>query len=452
MRPLHRRTFLRGAGGVAVALPFLDAMAGGPKAAEAPPRFLVFFSANGTIEDKWNPVGTEDDFLLDDPSDPGRILSPLEAYKEQLLVLRGIDAASRDSGPGGNGHDMGMGHMLTCADLVVGPSGVGEFSHLPDGSAGGPSIDQVIADEIGGDTAFRSLEFGVRALLDTARQVTSRMCYRGPFEVLPPENDPASAFDALFTDLGADPGELAQLRARRHSVLDRVTDDFNQLNAKVGASDRIKLDAHLSAIREIEQSLDAEAGALIGCAEPEIMGMGDPLSNDNFPAVGRQQMDLMSMALACDLTRVSSLQWSTAQSGIRFSWLGQSNSHHGTSHEADNDPAAAAELVEINRWYAEQFAYLLGKLEEQQEGEGTLLDNTVVLWCNEQGNGDRHTKEEIPYVLAGNHQGRIRTGRYMQYGEATHNDLYITIANALGVDINTFGNPAFVNGPLGGIL
>ncbi len=456
LKPLHRRTVLRGAGGVAVSLPFLDAMRRPARAGGGtpPPRFVVFFSANGTIQDRWEPMGTVNDFTLDVPGDPGRILAPLESWKDQLLILNGVDAESRTSGPGGNGHDMGMGHMLTCEDLVVGPSGVGEFSHLPDGSAGGPSIDQVIADQIGTDTAYRSIELGVRALLDSARQVTSRMCYRGPFEVLPPENDPAAAFAAFFSDVGADPQDVVDLRRKRHSVLDSVKEDFDQLNAKLGGTDKQKLEAHLDAIRAVETAIDAEGGqGLAGCADPGDPMAGDPNANDNYPAVGQAQMDLLAMALTCDLTRVGSLQWSTAQSGIRFSWLGQSSNHHSLSHEADNDANAASQLTAINNWYAQQFAYLLGKLAEQDEGDGTLLDNTIVMWCNEQGNGDVHSRTEIPYVIAGNHAGRLDTGRYVSVqGTATHNDLYIALANALGVELTTFGNPNFVNGPMSGIL
>ncbi|MCA9651586.1 MAG: DUF1552 domain-containing protein [Myxococcales bacterium] len=453
MKPLSRRTVLRGAGGIAVALPFLEAMVGRTRTIHAaegdpPPRFIVFFSANGTIEERWRPVGTQQDFLLDDPSDPGRILAPLEAFKDRLIVLDGLDMQSRNYGPGGNGHDLGMGHMLTATDLVVGPSGVGEFSHLPDGSAGGPSIDQVVANTIGSETAFRSIEFGVKAQLDLARQITSRMCYRAPFEVLPPENDPRAAFDSFFLQLGADPSELAALRTRRHSVLDRVKEDFAALDAKLGGNDRLKLEAHLQAIREVEQSLDAEGGPLPGCTLPGEPGALDPLANDNYPEVGRLQMDLMTMALTCDITRVSSLQWSTAQSGVRFSWLGQSNSHHSLSHEADNDPASRAQLTAINNWYAEQFAYLLGKLAAQPELDGSLLDNTVVLWVNEQGNGDTHSKTEIPFVLAGNYAGQLDTGRWLQYTDRSHNDLYVALLNLFGNDALSFGNPQVNGGPL----
>lgn len=454
MNPLSRRSFLRGAGGIAIGLPLLEAMLGRRShAAEGgpPPRFVVVFSANGTIEERWRPVGTEQDFVLDDPSDPDRILAPLEPFKDRLLVLGGLDMLSRNHGPGGNGHDMGMGHMLTGTDLVVGPSGVGEFSHLPDGSAGGESIDQAIANTIGQDTAFRSIEFGVRSTLDLNRQITSRMCYRGPFEVLPPENDPRAAFESFFVQLGADPAEVARLRAHRHSVLDRVKDDFDRLNAKLGGNDRQKLEQHLDAIREVEQSLDAVGGPLDGCEIPDEPGGLDPMSNDNYPTIGRLQMDLLAMALTCDITRVSSLQWSTAQSSVRFTWLGQSASHHSLSHEADNDPSARAQLTQINHWYAEQYAYLLGRLAAQPELDGSLLDNTVVLWVNEQGNGDTHDKDEIPFVLAGNYDGQLRTGRWVQYQQRAHNDLYVALLNMFGDDRTSFGNEQVNGGALGNL-
>jgi len=158
------------------------------------------------------------------------------------------------------------------------------------------------------------------------------------------------------------------------------------------------------------------------------------------------------MALTCDITRVSSLQWSTGQSGVRFTWLGQDVSHHSLSHEADNDPAARSQLVAINNWYAEQFAYLLGKLQAQSEGDGTLLDSTIVLWVNEQGNGDTHSRTEIPFVVAGNYAGALNTGRYLEFDDVSHNDLYIALAQAVGLsDVTSFGNPEVVTGPLPGL-
>ncbi len=453
IKPLSRRTFLRGAGGVAIGLPLLEAMvpsasAGGKEGPRK--RFVVMFSANGTIEEAFRPQGGVNDFSFTHPGGEQHILEPLEAIRDDILVLWGLDMQSRGlGGPGGNGHDMGMGHMLTCQQLLVGPSGIGEFSHLPDGSAGGISIDQEIANAIGNETPFRSIEFGVRALLDLQRQVTSRMCYRAPFEVLPPENDPAAAFEALFTDLAADPVELAALRARRGSVLDKVADDFNRLNARVGSGDRMKLEAHLDAIRELEQGLYAEGGPLEACAVPgQPMGL-DPNSNDQYPEVGRAQMDLLTMALTCDLTRVASLQWSTAQSGIRHSWLGHSSNHHSLSHEADSDPTARRQLVEINHWYAQQFVYLVEAMKAVPEGDGTMLDNTVILWVNEQGNGDTHSSSDVPFVLAGSGGGYLNTGRSLVIDGRAHNDLYVSMLHAMGqTDVTTFGIPELCEGPL----
>lgn len=453
-KALSRRTVLRGAGGVAIALPMLEAMlprttrAGGT--AGFPSRFVVVFSPNGTIAERWTPVGTPAQYSFVDPAAPEvtRILAPLEPHKADLVVLEGLAMRSRDHGPGGNGHDMGMGHMLTATVLQEGPSGQGEFSHLPDGTAGGPSIDQAIADVIAGTTPYRSLEFGVDSYLDLARQVTSRMCYRGPFEVLPPENDPRAAFDRLFLELDADPAEVAALRAKRRSVLDKVMDDFDRLNGRLGGSDRAKLEAHLDAVRELEVSLAGDHGLLAGCGIPPVPEALDIGANDNFPALGRAQMDLMVMALACDLTRVASLQWSVAQSGVRFSWLGVGEGHHGMSHEADDDPAIREQLVAINHWYGEQFAYLVAAMKQVDEIDGTLLDHSGVLWVNEQGNGDVHSPDDIPFVLAGSASGAIETGRWLQLGGRAHNDLYVSLLRAYGADVETFGLAEVCAGPL----
>jgi hypothetical protein len=455
MRTLSRRTVLRGAGGIAIALPLLEAML--PRRSHAfgsegfPNRFVVFFSPNGTIADRWRPLGTADDYSFVDTAnpDPPRILAPLEPHKADLLVLEGIDMQSRSHGPGGNGHDMGMGHMLTANVLVEGPSGYAEFSHLPDGSVAGPSIDQAIAETIAGTTPYRSLEFGVDSYLDLARQVTSRMCYRGPFEVLPPENDPLANFDRLFLELDADEAEVAALRAKRRSVLDKVGDDFDKLNVKLGGTDRMKLEAHLDAIRELETALENQHGLLPGCIQPTQPGEIDFESNDNFPIVGKAQMDLLVMALSCDLTRVASLQWSVAQSPVRFTWLGIDSDHHGMSHEADDDAGIREQLVAINHWYAEQFAYLVDKMKQVDELDGTLLDHSIAMWVNEQGNGDVHSKEEIPFVLAGRASGAIQPGRWLSYQDRAHNDLYVSLLRAFGqADATTFGLAEVCAGPL----
>jgi hypothetical protein len=449
MKGLDRRSVLRGAGGITLALPFLNATAARARTRHHPfpTRFIVFFTANGTIHANWRPTGGETDFKF------GSILQPIDPWRRKLIVLDGIAAKTRKFGPGGNGHDKGMGHMLTAQKLLVGPSGIGEFSHLPDGSAGGASIDQEIARRIGRGTRFPSLELGVRSRLDTKRQLTSRMCYRGPFQVVPPENDPAEAFRNLFAGVDrSKSGALARLRRDRRSVLDLVADDLRALGPGLDAEDRHKLESHLAGVREIERTLTAPPAHTHACRLPEIPEALDPWANDNYPAIGKLQMDLMAMALACDLTRVASLQWSTAQSGVRFSWLGQSQDHHGLSHMADDTDEARQQLTAIDHWYAEQFAYLLGRLSEVREGDETLLDHTVVMWCNEQGNGDRHTETDIPYLLAGSGNGALRTGRYLRFDRAAHNDLYVSMLHATGCDdVTSFGLREVCTGPLPGL-
>ncbi len=451
-KPINRRTLLRGAGGIALALPFLEAMeakAGG----ERPPRFIVFFSGNGTIPGRWEPVGSGTDYVLDDPSDPGRHLAPLEPWKDDLIVLDGIDQLSRLSPDGlqANLHDMGMAHMLTGAG-IAGSYEEGNFGHLLEATAGGPSIDQVIADSIGGDTPFRSVQLGIRALLDPARPLTSRMIYRAPFEVLVPENDPRAAFDTLFAGANGTPADLAELRARRQSVLDKVKDDFDKLNARLGSADRIKLEGHLDAIREVETTLDS--GEVLGdCTIPNAPEISSPTAGANFPIVGKVQMELLALAMACDLTRVGSLQWHAAQGYTLFSWVNAVAGHHDLSHEYPHQQNHRESFEAVARWYAEQYAYLLQLLADQDDGGSRLLDNTVVLWCNECGEGNEHSLRGVPYVVGGNYNNNFASGRALRFTEDTpHNDLYVSIANGLGVDINTFGDPNFSTGPLPGVL
>jgi hypothetical protein len=467
---LDRRTLLRGGGGIALALPFLSAMESSAKAEARqlrrrrrgqifPTRFVVFFTANGTIHRNWRPSGGEADFAFmqveaEHRKDP-HILAPLEPWRRQLLILDGIAAKSRKHGPGGNGHDKGMGHLLTATTLKVGPSGVGEFSHLPDGSAGGPSIDQEVAQRLGRGTKLRSLELGVRSRLDTKRQLTSRMCYRDAFQVVPPENDPAEAFRNLFAGVDrTDSGALARLRRERKSVLDHVMADFRALKRTLGPADREKLDAHLTGLREVEQALGTPSPSAAACRVPEAPRAGlDPWLNDNYPEVGRLQMEMLVTALACDMTRVASLQWSTAQSSVTFTWLGQRDGHHGLSHLADDTEEARQQLTRIDHWYAGCFAYLLKRMSDIREGDGTLLDHSVVMWINEQGNGDKHTYTDIPIVLAGGANGFLRTGRYLRYADKpAHNDLFVSVLHAMGFDeVTSFGLKDICKGPLPGL-
>jgi len=429
------------AGAGAAALPLLTS--GGSRAANGfPDRFIVFFSPNGTIPNEWRPDGGETDFTL------RRILAPLERHRDKLLILDGLDMRSTSAGPG-DGHQKGMGHMLTGRELLPGDVGGGCDSCAPVSWASGISVDQQIANQIAGDTAFRSLELGVRC--GNSSNVWTRMSYRGASEPLPPEDDPYAVFERVFGELTGDPFGLERRLAMRQSVVDYLHQDYGDLQSRVAREDSLRMEQHIDGIRDIERRLSS--GALgASCVAPDLGGRIDTGDSDNMPAVGQMQMDMTAMALACDLTRVVSIQWTKSVGGAPSPWLGISDGHHGISHEGDGNADAVEKLVQINTWYAEQYAYLLDQLASIPEGDGTLLDNTCVLWINELGKGNSHTRNDVPIVLGGSAGGYFRTGRCLRYDDTPHNDLLVTLTNAYGVEQDTFGDTRFCNGPLPELL
>jgi len=438
MKRLSRRTLLRGAGGAAIALPFLEAMLPRRAHAVAPPRrFIVMFSPNGTLP-SWTPTGSERSFTL------SPILSPLAPHQADLVIVQGL----LQQGGGGDGHQTGIGGMLTGTPLNPGPfAGVGA---PPAGWATGPSVDQRLAEALAAPTPFRSLELGVQV---GAADDWGRMIYRAGNQPLPPTDDPAAVYDAVFSDLHTDPAVLAHQRARHKSILDAVGGEYARIGAQLGSADKQRLDAHLTAVREIETRLTTN---LVennpACADPKVPAVAAQ-SNDAFPTVGGVQMDLLAMALACDLTRVASLQWSRSVSQVRFTWLGIPDGHHDLSHRSDTDADAVNKLTMINSWYAQQMAGLIARLKATPDaGGGTLFDNTLVLWCNELAKGNTHSRQDAPYVLAGTGGGSLVTGRFLSYeGQGlNHNDLLVSILNAMGVPDTTFGQASWCTGPLPG--
>jgi hypothetical protein len=455
-KPLARRTLLRGAG-VALALPFLDAMR--PRVATAaapatPKRFVVFFSANGTIKDQWQPTGTESDFTL------SPILQPLAGHESDLLIMRGLDnEASYIYEP--NAHDASMATMLTGDKLVLGPSGTGRAGHVLDGTSNGPSIDQEIARVIGGATKLPSMELGVQSTTTILEPMPLRMSYRGTrgnARSVPLEDDPKTVFNRLFMDEDVADAAIEALRKQRKSVLDFVLRDFQRLNDKVGSEDRQKLERHATTVREFELSLE-KLGSDLDCevpASPPDVSL-DPVDcvQDDRPAkcygdfltLGRAQMDLLVLALACDLTRVVTLQWSTAESTVFHKWLNVAGEHHLMSHDARGN---REDLINISKWYAERFAELLVALKSETDADGPLLDSSVVLWANELSDGDIHNRRDLGWIIAGNGNGAIRTGRSVQYSRTTTNQLFASFMTMFGSPTDRFGAPEF-SGTLAGL-
>ncbi len=439
-RVLPRRTLLRGAAGIAVALPFLDAML--PRRAQAagstpPQRFGVFFSPNGLIEKDWLPTGGQTDFVL------GKELSALTPHRNEIVILHGLNNETSYM-QDGNPHDLSMAHMLTAMRMKV--NGLGRAGHVIDGTAGGPSIDQALAKEIGNDTKLRSLELGVQSTITDLEPMVIRMSYGGPGDPRTPLDDPKQVYTRMFGDTQASQAALDALRKQRRSVLDAVLGEFNSVNGSLGYDDKQKLTRHADAIRDLERQLDVmtTSSCMIPKDPPNVPVTVFDCTRDGrpnkclsgFPEIGKAQMDLMVLAFACDITRVTTLQWSTAESTMVHSQLGITNEHHLMSHDVANH---AAELTKINTWYTEQFAYLIAELKKIPEGDGTLLDNTLLFWPNELSAGDVHNRRNLPYLLAGKASGKLKTGRFLQYQGNPHNQLHTSFLNLFGVPATGFG-------------
>ncbi|MEP6872678.1 MAG: DUF1552 domain-containing protein, partial [Anaerolineaceae bacterium] len=223
--------------------------------------------------------------------------------------------------------------------------------------------------------------------------------------------------------------------------------------ARLSPEDKIRLDHHLTAVQEAEKQLLASGAELGGNCQLPSAPTVDPYALGAFPAVGKIQMDLLHMALACDLTRVASLQWARAGNPIVHSWADPAikEGHHSLSHQPMADTTSIGKLVAINQWFAKQLAYLCGKLVATPEGDGNMLDNTVIVWGNEISVGQTHSRQRIPFVLAGKCGGYFPGGRFLAFQGAPHNQLLVSLCNAMDVPATTFGNPAYEAGELPGL-
>jgi hypothetical protein len=436
---LSRRHFLGGLGATALYSSLLHAGRARAQAAAFPKRLILMFSPDGTIPSQWGATGTRFDFKLN------RILKPLEPHQSSLIVTSGIDMASAYSGPG-DGHQQGMGHLFTGVELLPGTIRGGDPTLAGASFSSGISVDQEVANKIGADNRFRSVELGV--LVRAEEDTWTRMSSRGSNQPLPPENDPARVFARVFGSLGTDPTGEEKRRALRQSVLDFVHSEFATARKRVGKDAQQKLERHEDQLRDLENRLQSPTTIGATCTQPVLGTTLDARNPANAPALGKLQTDLLVMALACDLTRVGSIMWTNSVGNITYPWLGINDRHHDLSHEPDSNADAQEKLVRINTWYAEQLAYLLSRLSAVPEGDGTLLDNTLVVWGNELGRGNAHTRDDIPFLLAGKAGGSVRTGQYLKFDKRPHNDLLTSMCRAVGLDNQSFGDARFNTGPI----
>ena len=431
MARLGRRQFTAGLGAALLASPLVRLLNGEAHAATLPQakRLIVVFTPNGTVHQHWRPNGTGSEFTF--PA--GSILEPLERHRGRLLLCDGLDFVGVDN------HDGGMTHMLTGSGTASSPSG-------------GMSIDQYVASRLDASVRFKSLEFGVQTSLWGAARST-RMSYSAPGLFVSPEDVPRNAWQRLFGALGTGTTAGDRQARRRKSMLDVARTELGELSQRVGAEEKQRLEQHLEALRQTEKGLTTPVNTT-GCGMAEAPLALDAQANANFPQVGRAQTQLLVSALACGMTRVASLQWSHTVAPQVFTWAGANESHHELSHKDDSNTSGLASFVRCERWFSEQFAFLLDTLQatpDLVEG-GSLLDSTLVLWAKELGDSRLHNCRSVPLVLAGGSRVPFRFGRALRYGGVPHQKLLTSVCHALGVPLDTFGDPSRSSGTLDGLV
>lgn len=432
-----RREFLRKLGVTTAALPFVLNLPSLGLGNQSPrkKRMVVMFSPNGIVPKSFWPDEEGDGFKFKES------LSPLEAFKQQTMVLHGVCDKVRGDG---DNHMRGIGCLLTGIELF--PGNIQGGSDTPAGWASGISIDQEIKNFLQSNpetrTRFGSLEFGV--MVPDRADTWTRMCYTGSNKPIAPIDDPYQMFAKLY-------GRRKDQEALG-SVLDVLKEDLSTLRARVSNEDRRLLDEHATFVREMEQQLQSQPANDQVHAVPQLEP-GVKEENDNIPKISKLQIDLMVASFAADFSRIATLQYTNSVGGAKMRWLDIDEGHHELSHHEDSNEDSQAKLTKINKWYCEQMAYLAKRLAETPEpgGEGSLLDNTTIIWTNELGKGNSHTLDNIPFVLVGGGLD-FRMGRSVKMGRVSHNRLLLSLAHSFGHQITTFGNPDFCgDGPLTGL-
>jgi hypothetical protein len=425
---MTRRSLLRGAGGASLGLPFLEGTAG----AQTPPlRLLVFVHGQGTVLSRWKPaqVGTTFDLPM--------LLQPLAPHQQKLNVWSGIHNDVRKM-MGGNGHNA-PGRSLMSANVFSIPGNEGSAS-------AGPSMEQVLAARIQGPTPFRTIDLRVGGGVGEYQ-----MFFAAKDVPVSGESDPRAAFTRLTRDLPAAgappvPSPAARLRANRPALLDAVRESYRRLSATAGVEDRLRLQQHATRVEELQRSLAARPSSpqpTMGCrrVDPMLPAAYKPFDGAQENLGSRAQLQNAVLALSCDLTRVVTVQY-TNYHGPTFDWMGLNltgNWHARVHMHGGDDPEGMARAFQ---WYSQEFAYLLAQLDAVNEGTGTLLDHTLVLWLSEFGDGGAHDTRNLPVVLAGGLGGRLKTGRHLAFANRSHNDLFTTVLNLFGGSDTSFGHPA----------
>ena len=443
-QPLSRRDFLTKLGVSAAAANFLFSLPslGWAASTSARKQRIVFlFSPNGVIPAHFWPEKVGRDF------DIKRILEPLAGFKDQMMTLHGV--CNKIQGDG-DGHMRGIGCLLTGVELF--PGDIQGGSDTPAGWSQGISIDQYLKNQMQAvpekQTRFGSLEFGV--MVPDRADTWTRMSYAGPNQPVAPISDPYQMFDKLYGQ--------SKNRELLASVLDDLSEDFRRVEKMISSEDRRILEEHVAMVRSVEKELQTELeqskkNADVGHAIPDMPANVES-ENDNMPQIAKMQIELLVNSFAADFARVATYQISNSVGNPRMRWLGIDEGHHGLSHEPDKNEDAYEKLIKINTWYCEQVAFLAKRLSETPEpdGSGSLLDNTTIVWTNELGKGNSHTRDNIPFVMVGGGLG-FDTGRALKFDRVPHNRLLLSFAEAMGHPVESFGNPDYCgDGGLTGLV
>jgi hypothetical protein len=434
MKFTTRREFLRDLGLGVAALPFITNL---PSLASElngrrKQRLVIIFSPDGVVPSTFWPDTEGADFVLP------QSLQPLAAFKDRTLIMKGLSDRVRGDG---DGHMRGIGCLLTGIELF--PGNVQGGSDTPAGWSSGISIDQEIKNYLQRNPATRtrygSLEFGV--MVPDHADTWTRMVYAGPNKPVAPIDDPYQMFGKLY-------GQLKD-QEMLGSVLDDLREDLAKVKTQLSASDRILLDEHTALVRDMELEIKEARTHDVGHAVP-VIEPGVRRENDNIPKISKLQIDLMVSSFVADSARVATLQYTNSVGQARMTWLGINEGQHDLSHEPDSNKEAQEKLTRINQWYCSQLAYLTQRLAETPEpdGSGSLLDNTLIVWTNELGQGNSHTLDNVPYVLVGN-GADFKMGRSVRYDNVPHNRFLLSLAHAYGNPLTKFGDPDFCgDGPL----
>ncbi|MAY79155.1 MAG: hypothetical protein CL930_00035 [Deltaproteobacteria bacterium] len=428
MKSLSRRTLLRGfmqGAAVSVALPPLEAMFNLSGTAYAcggglPLRFGLFFWGNGNLPELWTPTGEGSSWELSEQ------LEPLAPVKDLISVVSGMSIKTGNLIP----HHSGKAGILSGAPLKVYENG------REDGTFEIPSIDQVIAAEIGGDTIYRSLETGVLPGTDGCS-------YNGPNNRNPPELSPYAFYERLFGASFREPGEDGVVDPRlalRRSVLDSVMDDITRLDARVGAADKIRLDQHFTGIRELElrlARLQEDPPSLEACTRPIEPELDFPEieGRPQIQAVHRAMTDLIVMALACDQTRVFSHWFSDPLTNKLYPEA--TAGHHSLTHD---EPGSQPEVNMITKFVMGELNYMIERLASIEEGDETLLDHMALLATSEVSKGQTHLLDEMPIIIAGNACGALNQGiHYRSFSGENTSHVLLSLVRAMNISAASFG-------------